>query len=259
MPRIELSFQDTFPAGPTGPLRARQAENHRSVRNTCHGAGLDRRRPDLIKGLHPKQFPKALDLLIEERGKRLRRAVPPRKARAPGGEHHINLRVGNPGGHLGAHGVAVVGAEASRGQRMPRLQERTLEVGVPERSSLIVRVSESVSTATRRGKNSVAMVPFLWVCIACGTVACSGPRPKEYSPWGGIMSAAQDQAATADTSGILGGSRLTPPTFSSPAEERAHLKVRLSAAFRLFAFYGFDEGPQGTSPPGIRSALIISG
>ena len=59
------------------------------------------------------------------------------------------------------------------------------------------------------------------------------------------MSAAQDQAATADTSGILGGSRLTPPTFSSPAEERAHLKVRLSAAFRLFAFYGFDEGAAG--------------
>ena len=59
------------------------------------------------------------------------------------------------------------------------------------------------------------------------------------------MSAAQDQAATAGTSGVLGGARLAPPTFSSPAEERAHLKVRLAAAFRLFAFYGFDEGAAG--------------
>ena len=64
------------------------------------------------------------------------------------------------------------------------------------------------------------------------------------------MSAAQDQAATADTSGILGGSRLTPPTFSSPAEERAHLKVRLSAAFRLFAFTVSMRGRRAHHGPG---------
>ena len=57
MPRIELSFQDTFPAGPTGPLRARQAENHRSVRNTCHGAGLIVDGPISSKDFI-RQFPK---------------------------------------------------------------------------------------------------------------------------------------------------------------------------------------------------------
>jgi ribulose-5-phosphate 4-epimerase/fuculose-1-phosphate aldolase len=35
------------------------------------------------------------------------------------------------------------------------------------------------------------------------------------------------------------------PTFSSPDEERTHLKQRLAAAFRLFGAFGFDEGVAG--------------
>ncbi len=35
------------------------------------------------------------------------------------------------------------------------------------------------------------------------------------------------------------------PAFTSPEEERLHLKQRLAAAFRLFALYGFDEGVAG--------------
>jgi len=42
---------------------------------------------------------------------------------------------------------------------------------------------------------------------------------------------------------------LTPihplPTFDDPAEERLHMKQRLAAAFRLFGYYGFDEGIAG--------------
>lgn len=37
----------------------------------------------------------------------------------------------------------------------------------------------------------------------------------------------------------------TPPTFSSPEEERQHLKVRLAAGFRLFSKFGFSEGIAG--------------
>lgn len=35
------------------------------------------------------------------------------------------------------------------------------------------------------------------------------------------------------------------PTFESPAEERTHLRQRLSAGFRLFGRFGFDEGVAG--------------
>jgi ribulose-5-phosphate 4-epimerase/fuculose-1-phosphate aldolase len=36
-----------------------------------------------------------------------------------------------------------------------------------------------------------------------------------------------------------------PPIFDQPADSCQHLKERLAAAFRLFAFYGFDEGIAG--------------
>lgn len=36
-----------------------------------------------------------------------------------------------------------------------------------------------------------------------------------------------------------------PPVFSTPVEERRHRKERLAASFRLFSYYGFDEGGAG--------------
>ncbi|WP_299493427.1 class II aldolase/adducin family protein [Acaryochloris sp. IP29b_bin.137] len=36
-----------------------------------------------------------------------------------------------------------------------------------------------------------------------------------------------------------------PPTFECIEDERCHRKQRLAAAFRLFAYYGFDEGVAG--------------
>ena len=35
------------------------------------------------------------------------------------------------------------------------------------------------------------------------------------------------------------------PTFSSPDEERTHMKQRMAAAFRLFDKFGFNEGVAG--------------
>ncbi|CBX94387.1 hypothetical protein IAQ61_009907 [Plenodomus lingam] len=37
----------------------------------------------------------------------------------------------------------------------------------------------------------------------------------------------------------------SPPTFSDPYKERAYLKGRLAAAFRIFGKFGFDEGVAG--------------
>lgn len=37
----------------------------------------------------------------------------------------------------------------------------------------------------------------------------------------------------------------TPPTFDCVEDERLHCQQRLAAAFRLFAYYGFDEGVAG--------------
>ena len=36
-----------------------------------------------------------------------------------------------------------------------------------------------------------------------------------------------------------------PPQFNNPAEERAYIKSRLAAAFRIFAHFGFDDGLAG--------------
>ncbi len=36
-----------------------------------------------------------------------------------------------------------------------------------------------------------------------------------------------------------------PPKFDDPYEERAYLKGRLAAAFRIFGKFGFDEGVAG--------------
>ena len=46
----------------------------------------------------------------------------------------------------------------------------------------------------------------------------------------------------------VGGGELPmalPPTFDSPSEERAYVKNRLAAAFRLFGHMGFDDGLAG--------------
>ena len=37
----------------------------------------------------------------------------------------------------------------------------------------------------------------------------------------------------------------SPPKFEDPHEERAYMKGRLAAAFRIFGKYGFDEGVAG--------------
>ena len=36
-----------------------------------------------------------------------------------------------------------------------------------------------------------------------------------------------------------------PPKFDDPYKERAYLKGRLAAAFRIFGKYGYDEGVAG--------------
>ena len=37
----------------------------------------------------------------------------------------------------------------------------------------------------------------------------------------------------------------SPPKFDNPYKERAYLKGRLAAAFRIFGKYGYDEGVAG--------------
>lgn len=51
-------------------------------------------------------------------------------------------------------------------------------------------------------------------------------------------------AARADTTGRP-LYMASPPTFDSPAEERAHRKAKLAAAFRMFSKAGLDEGVAG--------------
>jgi hypothetical protein len=50
------------------------------------------------------------------------------------------------------------------------------------------------------------------------------------------------------------------PSFANPHDERAYLKGRLAAAFRIFGKYGFDEGVAGhiTVRVGTRLAYSFS-
>lgn len=55
-----------------------------------------------------------------------------------------------------------------------------------------------------------------------------------------------DKFHTADDSkSVLQSRIIDQPVFNSLADERLHRKQRLAASFRLFALYGFDEGPAG--------------
>lgn len=48
-----------------------------------------------------------------------------------------------------------------------------------------------------------------------------------------------------DPEGVLQPRLIDQPVFDSPEAERLHRKQRLAASFRLFALYGYDEGPAG--------------
>jgi hypothetical protein len=45
----------------------------------------------------------------------------------------------------------------------------------------------------------------------------------------------------------------SPPKFDDPYKERAYLKGRLAAAFRIFGKYGYDEGVAGHITLRVRS------
>jgi hypothetical protein len=47
-----------------------------------------------------------------------------------------------------------------------------------------------------------------------------------------------------------------PPKFDDPYKERAYLKGRLAAAFRIFGKYGFDEGVAGHITLRVRSFAV---
>jgi ribulose-5-phosphate 4-epimerase/fuculose-1-phosphate aldolase len=48
-----------------------------------------------------------------------------------------------------------------------------------------------------------------------------------------------------------------PPKFDDPYKERAYLKGRLAAAFRIFGKYGFDEGVAGHITMRVRLLLLL--
>jgi hypothetical protein len=56
---------------------------------------------------------------------------------------------------------------------------------------------------------------------------------------------AQESAASATEPKVKMPSFAGPPKFDDPYKERAYLKGRLAAAFRIFGKYGFDEGVAG--------------
>jgi hypothetical protein len=60
-----------------------------------------------------------------------------------------------------------------------------------------------------------------------------------------MSQAKQRPAAMLDEKNPVRPSIAGPPKFDNPLDERAYLKGRLAAAFRIFGKLGFDEGVAG--------------
>ena len=107
----------------------------------------------------PEQFAEALDVLVEERRERLRRAVATGEAGAAGADDRVDVGVRNPGADDGADRVHVIAHDVPCRQAMrPAARARSASKS-PERSSAAVRVSETVSRAMASEVAMVARVP----------------------------------------------------------------------------------------------------
>ena len=85
-----------------------QAEDVGGARNTGRGPALDRRGADLGVAQHVEGDRKAVHPLFEQRLERLRRHVAAGEAGAAGGDHHVDVRIGDPDLHLRLNAFDVV-------------------------------------------------------------------------------------------------------------------------------------------------------
>src|SRR6188508_1426127 len=105
---IELRCEQLVPTRRARARRARQAEDIRRVRDACEAARLEARGADLVERDRAKELTETFDLLVEQHPDRLGRAVAAREPRATRRDDHLDLGVGDPGGHNGADRIDVV-------------------------------------------------------------------------------------------------------------------------------------------------------
>src|SRR5262245_28713308 len=118
---VELVHQDLVPGVTARAGRARQTENVGGTGDTGGRTRLDRGSPDLGVARHQEQRREAIHALFEQRLDRLGGYVATGEAGAPGRNHDVDRRIGDPGFHLRANLVGVIGHDRARGDRVPGL------------------------------------------------------------------------------------------------------------------------------------------
>ncbi len=154
---VELEAQDLVPAVATGARRAGQAEDVGAAGDGGVGARLQRGGADLLVAEHAEQLAEAGDVLVRDRARasgvtsRPVTPVPP-----------VVITTSTAGSAIHWRSWAAIASRSSRtmaraASSWPAAAMRSASVS-PERSSAAVRVSETVSTAIRKGWNGTGLV-----------------------------------------------------------------------------------------------------
>ena len=93
---VELPDQDVVPGVLDRARAARQREQVGAAGDPAEGARLHGRGADLLLAQHAEQLAEAFDALLQHALERLRRDVAAGDAGAAGGDHHVDLRIGDP-------------------------------------------------------------------------------------------------------------------------------------------------------------------
>ena len=110
---VELSFENILRRGRR--WRAGQGEEIGAAGHPAGGAALHRRALHLLIGEHAEQLAEALDLLLVDLAEGLRRHVAAGHPGAAGRDHHVDMRVGDPGLELRGDGGDVVAHDCTGG------------------------------------------------------------------------------------------------------------------------------------------------
>ena len=108
MPGIQLLHEDFVPSILAGPGRTGDSEQIGAVGNPGGGPGLNGRGLDLLVADPAENFAEAGDFLLIDLLESFRRDVAPGHPGAAGGDHRIDLGIGDPLPQLGGNEVGLV-------------------------------------------------------------------------------------------------------------------------------------------------------
>ncbi len=118
VPDVELVLEDVVPAVAACAGRARQHKDIGAGQYARIGAGLNRRRADLLEADPAEQFAEPVDPFLRDIAERLGRDIAAGDAGSAGRDNHLDLGVGGPAAELVGDRRAVVANDIARGENM---------------------------------------------------------------------------------------------------------------------------------------------